>query len=258
MSAGRCAGFLAVLLLAQGLCAGPDQLAWDATAKEQQAKDGVAEAGFFFIATNVSSSNAVIERVQTSCGCTVARIPSQPWILKPGESGKLNATVDLRGKYGTLSKAVTVYFDDQSSQILGLKITVPDTPQMQRMRNQQLAAMDRQLVFKDDGCAHCHADPTHGKTGKDLYLTACGICHESEHRATMVPNLYALRHPTDKVYWRQWITSGKPGTLMPGFGTQLGGPLSSDQIDSLVDYLSGSVIQFGEGDFNTKGTKVTK
>ena len=33
------------------------------------------------------------------------------------------------------------------------------------------------------------------------------------------------------------VVAGKPGTLMPGFSTDMGGPLNRMQIDSLVDYL---------------------
>ena len=38
-------------------------------------------------------------------------------------------------------------------------------------------------------------------------------------------------------YWLDWTTHGKEGTLMPGFATELGGPLSQEQIESLVDAL---------------------
>src|SRR4051794_21294143 len=60
-----------------------DLLAWDAVMKEQETKPEQAKADFFFSVTNVSASDVVIERVQTSCGCTVAKLPSQPWILAP-------------------------------------------------------------------------------------------------------------------------------------------------------------------------------
>ena len=107
---------------------------------------------------------------------------------------------------------------------------------MDRIRNQQLVAQDRQAIFKGD-CAKCHVEPTVGKTGKELYQTACGICHDAEHRAEMVPSLLALKHPTDASYWREWITTSKPGSMMPAFGKGAGGPLDEAQIDSLVTCL---------------------
>ncbi len=218
-----------------------DSLAWDAVMKDMDAKPGQMSADFFFSVTNVSTSDVVIDHVQTSCGCTVAKLPSQPWVLKPQDNGKINVTVDLHGKpVGTLFKTVTVFFTNQTTKPLTVKVTIPDNPENARMRNQQMALGDRQKVFKDD-CAKCHAEPTHGKTGKDLYAAACGICHDAEHRATMVPNLHALNHSTDRIYWKQWITTGKVGTAMPAFSTEQGGPLSTEQIDSLADYLDTAI-----------------
>jgi cytochrome c5 len=218
-----------------------EPLAWDAVTKTYEAKAGETEAKFFFSATNISAADVQVERIQTSCGCTIAEIPSQPWILKPHQDGKINVTVNLAGKIGTLAKWITVYFSNGDPKVLTIKLILPENSSMQRLRNQQIAQMDRQKVFQDSQCARCHAEPTRGKTGKELFTAACGICHESEHRATMVPDLHALKHPTDQAYWKHWITEGKPGSLMPGFGAELGGPLDSKQIDSLVDYIWNSI-----------------
>ncbi len=213
-----------------------DPVSWDALMKEQQTTPGQASADFFFSVTNISPSEVTIERVQTSCGCTVARLPSQPWVLKPHDDGKINVSVDLRGKSGTLFKTITVFFSNSVPKQLTVKVVIPDSPEMQRIRNQQMAMANRQMVFQGD-CARCHFEPTRGKTGKELFAAACGICHESDHRATMVPNLHALNHSTDRIFWRQWISGGKVGTLMPAFSNAQGGPLSNEQIESLVEYL---------------------
>src|SRR4051812_29193030 len=61
-----------------------DSLVWDALKKDQETKPGQTSAEFFFSVTNTAAANVVIDHVQTSCGCTVAKIPSQPWVLKPG------------------------------------------------------------------------------------------------------------------------------------------------------------------------------
>jgi cytochrome c553 len=218
-----------------------DSLAWDAVMKDMETKPGQMSADFFFAVTNISATDIVIDHVQTSCGCTVAKLPSQPWTLKPQDNGKISVTVDLKGKpVGTMFKTITVFFTNQMSKPLTVKVTIPDSPENTRLRNQQMATMDREKVFRDD-CAHCHAEPTHGKTGKELFAAACGICHDAEHRATMVPDLHALNHSTDRIYWKQWIATGKVGSAMPGFSVEQGGPLSNEQIDSLVDYLDSTV-----------------
>jgi mono/diheme cytochrome c family protein len=109
-----------------------------------------------------------------------------------------------------------------------------------RARSFQMAKIDRQAVFKGD-CASCHATPAIGKSGKELYDSACGICHESANRATMVPDLHHLKVPTSIDFWKIWIGQGKTNSFMPAFAKAEGGPLTKLQIDSLAKYL-GSVI----------------
>ncbi len=86
-------------------------------------------------------------------------------------------------------------------------------------------------------CASCHRQHGDGKYGKALYDADCGICHEGEHRATMVPDLHALKGPTSEAFWHEWIAHGKPRSLMPAFSRNDGGPLTDEQITSLADYL---------------------
>ena len=135
-----------------------------------------------------------------------------------------------------LSKVVTVE-SSVGLQFLTLNVQIPEPEVNGRDRNMQLALADRQAVFKND-CAACHAYPTTAKSGAELYGAACGICHDAEHRASMVPDLRALNKPTDRPYWHEWITKGKAGTLMPAFAKSEGGPLDDGQIQSLVDYLA--------------------
>ena len=99
--------------------------------------------------------------------------------------------------------------------------------------NIQNALADRQAVFKGD-CAKCHVNRSVGKMGAELYAASCGICHEAEHRATMVPDLKVPRSLRDPAFWQKWIIEGRPGTLMPAFGKAYGGPLTQEQADSLT------------------------
>jgi mono/diheme cytochrome c family protein len=95
---------------------------------------------------------------------------------------------------------------------------------------------DRQAIFKGD-CVKCHVDKGVGKMGAELYAADCGICHDAEHRAAMVPDLKVPRSPRDLAFWQKWIMEGKPGTMMPAFAQAHGGPLTQEQIDSLTLYL---------------------
>lgn len=230
---------------------GNNVIAWDADNKEVTVKAGTPEARFTFNLTNVSSSNVTIKAVQTSCGCTAAHLPQMPWTLEPGAKGQFDVTMNLLGKMGAVTKVVTINSDQGTKSLFVKSIIEPapavaaggtDPAMADRTRNQQLASADRQAVFKGD-CARCHVEPTVGKTGKELYAAACGICHEAEHRATMVPNLHALNHETNPEYWKNWIEHGKAGSLMPAFGVKDGGILTDAQIASLVNFLSTTIPQ---------------
>jgi hypothetical protein len=52
-----------------------------------------------------------------------------------------------------------------------------------------------------------------------------------------VTDLHALKQTPTKAYWEAWIRNGKVGSMMPAFTLEKHGPLSNEQIDSLVDYL---------------------
>jgi cytochrome c553 len=214
-------------------------LAWDADMKEATVghTQSVAELVFYF--TNVSPSEVTINHVGTSCGCTVPRLPTMPWKLPAGTNGVLPVAMTVAGKSGMVFKTLTIN-TDKGWKMLSVKTTILPPPAIMtggnREQNQLLAKADRQAVFKGD-CASCHVEKAIGKVGKDLYDAACGICHEAEHRATMVPDLHALKHDTNAEYWKVWIDNGKEGTLMPAFAQRNGGPLSDQQIASLVDHL---------------------
>ncbi len=224
----------------------PDALVFDAESKEYTAKPGEASATFTFNVTNRANVEVQVNNVHTSCGCTVAKLPEQPWKIAPGKGGPIGVTVDLRFKRGVLVKSVTVQSTSGVKNLL-VKVNIPDektgfvdsstggTLDPDRVKNIQLSLGDRQAVFKKQDCAQCHADKAAGKMGKELYDLICAVCHDTPHRATMVTNLKE-RHPYTADIWRQWITSGKTNTLMPAFALTEGGPLTHEQINSLVDY----------------------
>ena len=212
----------------------PNPLVWDAMEKTLEVKPGGDKATFEFNVTNTSDAPVEIRQIQPSCGCTVASMPSTPWILEAGAKGSFSAVLDYEGKTGKVSKLLHVY-STAGVQALSVTVDIPDTEEARRARNQQLAVMDRQAVFRGE-CANCHVVPTVGQKGEALFKTACGICHEAEHRATMVPDLRVAREPRDAAYWERWIADGKERSLMPAFGAKHGGPLTADQIASLVEY----------------------
>ena len=213
---------------------------WDAMSKEVTPKAGETSINFTFWVTNTGPTEARIDAVSTSCGCTVAQLPSTPWIFKPGDSGPLTASMNLVGKFGLVQKLVHVSTSaGQQSLMVRANIPTPITPNTLsgRERNQLMTLGDRQAVFKGD-CVKCHVEPAKDRHGEKLFIAACGVCHVSDHRAAMVPDLAAVKTATNADYWRAWVTYGKPGSLMPAFAKEQGGILDEKQVDSLVEYLA--------------------
>lgn len=217
-------------------------LAWDAESKEYNAKVGEGIAPFVFSLTNISTAEVVISNVTTTCGCTVAQLPSQPWHLAPGTNGEIKVSMNLAGKLGRVTKDVTVN-TSAGTKVLHVNVTIPLAPapvaentRGDRAANMEKAKANRQAIFQGD-CISCHVAKGVGKFGKELYAADCAICHDTPRRAASVPDLRAPKTPRDQAYWANWITSGRAGSLMPAFGEKDGGPLSPEQIDSLVVFL---------------------
>ena len=217
-------------------------LTFDSFIKTLEITNGAADAVFTFSVTNTSGGDITINSVNTSCGCTAAKLPQQPWLLHPGDHGEVGATMHVAGKYGTVTKTLTIN-STMGSHVLTVRSVLPELNSQagramgDRSRNLQIAAADRQAVFRGD-CARCHVTPSVGKTGPELYVAACGVCHEAEHRASMVPVLAGRAGSFDQAYWDLWVRNGKVGSLMPAFDMKQGGPLNEDQIKSLVAYLA--------------------
>ncbi len=60
--------------------------------------------------TNKGNGKLVINKVRTTCGCTVANYPKN--YIKPGGKGEISVVYDGKGRLkGKFSKAITVYTD---------------------------------------------------------------------------------------------------------------------------------------------------
>ena len=221
-------------------------LVFDAETKQYDAKPGEATAPFTFNLTNVTTNEITITQVRASCGCTTAKLPATPWHIPPGGSGEVGAQVNLAGKMGLVTKTLT-FFTSVGNRIVTLKVNIPPAgtglagmSAADRKAAMATAAANPQAIFKGD-CAKCHVDKGAKTFGQDLFAADCGICHESSHRDSAVPDLHALKQPTNLEYWKAMISFGKPHTMMPGFSLAQGGPLSDEQITSLAAYLNRTI-----------------
>jgi mono/diheme cytochrome c family protein len=240
-------------------------LAWDSLMQTTNADADQAEAHFVFKFTNVARAiditlvtnistvtnitvitnsitptSVTVLSARASCGCTQPELPPRPWTISPGANGQIGVTVNLAGKSGTIFKWVDVSTDKGTIRLyVRINILLPVIPTLtdeDRAMGVAAAKVDRQAIFHGD-CATCHIKQGVGKYGKALFDAVCAVCHEAEHRATMVPDLHNLKVPTSNEFWRTWIAHGRAGSLMPAFSTAEGGALTDMQVAELAAYL---------------------
>lgn len=145
--------------------------------------------------------------------------------LKPGESGTIDVSVDIRGRIGYLSKTIQVYTNDPKSPVtkLAVRMQIKD-----RVHFNQYKATE---IFSEK-CRNCHIDQGKGKVGWDLFKANCFMCHNAGKNASLTemskkPREYLLRS----------IRDGVENTVMPGWAAKASGPLDDAEIKSLIDLI---------------------
>ncbi|MDP4131013.1 MAG: DUF1573 domain-containing protein [Bacteroidota bacterium] len=63
---------------------------------------------------NSGSKPLIIQRVQPSCGCTVAEQPEEP--ILPGKEGVIRASFNSEGRVGVNNKSILVFANTRGSQ----------------------------------------------------------------------------------------------------------------------------------------------
>lgn len=59
-----------------------------------------------FLFKNVGDQPIIIEKIQSSCGCTVPKKPEKP--IMPGENGEIKVSYDTK-RIGGFSKSITIF-----------------------------------------------------------------------------------------------------------------------------------------------------
>lgn len=185
-----------------------------------------------------NDGTAPLEIVNTfpSCGCTASLI--EGGAIEPGGSGSLHVTFDAAGQSGDVRKTIAVVTTDpvKPRTILTIKAKVlpPVNP---RVSSGHPPILGQSLL--GSGCADCHAKPASGKTGAELYAAICAMCHGADATGALSHGLRDadyLASRDDKAL-AEAIAYGTANPRMPGYSTDMGGPLSAEQIDSLVRQL---------------------
>ncbi|MFQ5646304.1 MAG: DUF1573 domain-containing protein [bacterium] len=180
---------------------------------------------------NSGESILKIKEVTPSCGCTVASISTKD--ISAGKSAELKIEINTEGKVGEVTKTVTLSSNDPQTPEKVVEIILAVDA------GKHPAFKAGKALFKGK-CASCHVGRSAGYIGYALYAEVCAMCHGQEGEGTgSAPGIdgsdYLSLHNDE--YLRKWISQGKNGTSMPGFAKEHDGPLTSDQIDSLVKVI---------------------
>ncbi|MEM0952257.1 MAG: DUF1573 domain-containing protein [Cyanobacteria bacterium P01_H01_bin.74] len=201
--------------------------------------DSHAQAQFFLY--NIGGKHLRLTAIEPSCGCTLAEASKK--VIPPGGFSQLKIDLDTSLKLGAVRKSITVRSNDPTQPVIDLVVTGEVLAKKAAAHDDiMLQPKDRLALFKGR-CATCHVNRGVGKTGKALFLADCAMCHgqQAEGNGTAGP---ALRHldfsqPAIKQAVHRVIANGSPHTpQMPPFSQEVGGPLTDDEIESLVQFLA--------------------
>ncbi len=186
--------------------------------------------------TNNGNQDLEISNVTTSCGCTAATSGDKK-TYAAGESGVIKITFNSNGKQGHIEKTVMIQSNDavnpQMILTLYFDVAIPTD-----MSNHMMFSAG-QSIF-EGVCQDCHVTKGIGKIGKDLYDNDCAICHgdAKDHKPHEAIDKNTAKKYTDEALF-DYISTGSSTqpTMMPGFHSKNGGPLTDEQISSLITYI---------------------
>lgn len=149
--------------------------------------------------------------------------------IKPGEDAQITVTLDPAGKVGPTTKKVTIASNDPERPAVTVRISANVDHTLDLVPGEPI----EDVLFGRADCARCHADRGKGMTGVPLYRALCAMCHGMlEEYAPSLPE--AIRN---RAALRGWVADGKGERGMPGYSLDNGGPLTDEQIDTLVESM---------------------
>jgi cytochrome c oxidase cbb3-type subunit 3 len=95
------------------------------------------------------------------------------------------------------------------------------------------------------------AAPVTVADGSDSYARLCAPCHAADLHGGAADHAPSLNSPTflasvTTSFLERSIAFGRPGTSMPAYGKQLGGPLDGPAIRALVAFIRGGAAEPGD------------
>ncbi len=199
-----------------------------------------------FLLYNTGGRHLRLYRVDASCGCTVADISRK--ILAPGDFSRIRVVMDTSLKLGNIRKKLTLFSNDPQRPVLDLFIVGRAVAgKVAGHADITLKAHDRLALFKGD-CATCHVQKGIGKTGQALFQADCAMCHGQHAEGNRPSGPPLLGNDPENEAWlahiHNRIAAGSPNSpQMPPFAKAKGGPLTPDEVDSLVSFLKFRTMQ---------------
>ena len=204
--------------------------------------EAAAEVPCSFVIKNSGTMPLNVTEAKSECGCTATNFKGA--LLKPGASVKLDVLVDTTMKQGPVTKDMVVYSDDPERPISRLFITMDV-----KNAHGTMSMKERTKIFTAERCKRCHVDEGVGQFGKELFEADCAMCHRKQESGILSGPLIESVDYSDaalRAHAADVIAHGsKTSPSMPGFLESSGGPLSQEQIDSVVKYLKTSATVSG-------------
>ena len=147
-----------------------------------------------------------------------------------GESSELKVTFDPSGYNGTVRKSIALTTNDPSNPRVLISVLADVTFVEQERDESGHPPIKGQSMFYGQ-CAECHAAPASGRSGADLYAAVCSMCHGDRGQGGSAPDLRSPKDPETTLLY------GTPNPKMPGFSDMMGGPLTAEQVESLVELI---------------------
>ena len=105
----------------------PNILAADTLVSEYRVKPGDTRARFAFTLTNMSPVTVIFYDTSTSCDCTVAKLPTKPFAVAPGQHVRIEAMIDMQQEKWSRTSYIVI-FTSKGNRMLTVKAILPSGP----------------------------------------------------------------------------------------------------------------------------------
>lgn len=105
------------------------QISFETTLIDYGAVENSSDGQRIFSFINTGDQDLIIKKVQSSCGCTIPKKPSEP--ISPGEKSEIIVEYDTKNRQGPFRKTITVTTNVENNPIVALKIKGTVLPKQQ-------------------------------------------------------------------------------------------------------------------------------